>query len=267
MKKLLMVVGMMLAAVMAAWADRIALPKEAEKTPPATIEWGEAVDGVQIGLVPLGGDASWVPFFQCPRHARQRHVMPSPQEKEKAIKTRCCELCGAPKPWGATFVEGEPMRFEVHMRNTGDKGVRVGGVHHWFTFVFTPAGGGVPRQAIFTPQVPMAPPGGGELPGNGYLAFVEGVGGNSAYGSWRFEDARPNRDKSLPSIPALPPGKYSVTARYGDAHPEHTPDAPCRFWHGKIATGPVEIRPPHSPTPVPILTVSGAADAKANSLQ
>ena len=26
-------------------------------------------------------------------------------------------------------------------------------------------------------------------------------------------------------------------------------------------------RPPHSPTPVPILTVSGAADAKANSLQ
>jgi hypothetical protein len=27
------------------------------------------------------------------------------------------------------------------------------------------------------------------------------------------------------------------------------------------------IRPPHSPTPVPILTVSGAADAKANSLQ
>jgi hypothetical protein len=26
-------------------------------------------------------------------------------------------------------------------------------------------------------------------------------------------------------------------------------------------------RPPHSPTPVPVLTVSGAADAKANSLQ
>jgi hypothetical protein len=29
----------------------------------------------------------------------------------------------------------------------------------------------------------------------------------------------------------------------------------------------VTARPPHSPTPVPILTVSGAADAKANSLQ
>jgi hypothetical protein len=26
-----------------------------------------------------------------------------------------------------------------------------------------------------------------------------------------------------------------------------------------------DVRPPHSPTPVPVLTVSGAADAKANS--
>jgi len=30
---------------------------------------------------------------------------------------------------------------------------------------------------------------------------------------------------------------------------------------------PRKAGPPHSPTPVPVLTVSGAADAKANSLQ
>ena len=133
------------------------------------------------------------------------------------------------------------MVFEVHLRNAGDKNVIVGGVSRWFTFVFTPAGGGVPRQATYTTQAAESPPGVRELPSTGYLAFVEGVGGGSAGGTWRFEDARPNRDGSLRPIPALPPGKYSVTARYGDHHPEHAPDAPCRFWHGKIATGPVEI--------------------------
>ena len=35
----------------------------------------------------------------------------------------------------------------------------------------------------------------------------------------------------------------------------------------KVPGSGVGNRPPHSPTPVPILTVSGAADAKANSLQ
>jgi hypothetical protein len=243
MKKLLMIVGMMLAANLTVplWAAEQAQPATDGKNPPATIAWGEAVDGVQVGLVPLGGNASWGPFFQCYRHARQRHTARTPQEKEKAVKTRCCELCGAPKPWGATFAEGQPMVFEVHLRNAGDKNVIVGGVHRWFTFVFTPAGGGVPRQATYTTQAAESPPGDRELPSKGYLAFVEGVGGGSAGGTWRFEDARPNRDGSLRSIPALPPGKYSVTARYGDHHPEHAPDAPCRFWHGKIATGPVEI--------------------------
>jgi RNA polymerase sigma factor (sigma-70 family) len=225
-----------------------AAPAEPKGLPPptpatndtATIAWGEAVNGVQIGFVPLGASEVWADF-QCARHALERHAMPSPEKRMNALKTRCCEICGAPKPWSATFVEGEPLVFEVHLRNAGDKNVLVGGVHHWFTFVFTPAGGGVPRQATFTPQVPMAPPGSRDLPGNGYLALVEGVGGGSFYETWKFEDARPNQDKSRPAIPALPPGKYSVTARYGEAHPEHAPDAPCRFWHGKIATGPVEI--------------------------
>ena len=247
MKKLLMIVGMMLAANLTVplWAAEQAQPATDGKNPPATIAWGEAVDGVQVGLVPLGGDAdaSWGPSssFQCYRHALQRHTIPTPQEKEKAVKTRCCELCGAPKPWGATFAEGQPMVFEVHLRNAGDKNVIVGGVHRWFTFVFTPAGGGVPRQATYTTQAAESPPGDRELPSKGYLAFVEGVGGGSAGGTWRFEDARPNTDRSSPPIPALPPGKYSVTARYGDHHPKHAPDAHCRFWHGKIATGPVEI--------------------------
>lgn len=75
MKKLLMIAGMMLAAATApVWAAEQAQPATDGKNPPATIAWGEAVDGVQVGLVPLGGNASWEPFFQCGRHARQRHI-------------------------------------------------------------------------------------------------------------------------------------------------------------------------------------------------
>lgn len=218
-----------------------ALPAEAGQNPPAKIAWGEAVDGVQIALVPLGGDGGWEVSSLCPRHVRDRHEEPSLEKKQNAIKTRCCEVCGAPKPWCATFVEGKPMAFEVHVRNAGKKNLIVGGVHRWFTFVFTPAGGGVPWQATYTSQVPEAPPGQCDLPGNGYLALVEAIGGRSPSGTWQFEDARPTSTSSPMPIRALSPGKYSVTASYGDHHPEHAPDAPCRFWHGKIATGPVEI--------------------------
>jgi RNA polymerase sigma factor (sigma-70 family) len=229
------------ATLVSAQAEPKGLPPPTPATnDTATIAWGEAVNGVQIGFVPLGASEVWA-GFQCARHALERHAMPSPEKRMNALKTRCCEICGAPKPWSATFVEGKPLSFEVHMRNSGDKTLIVGGVHRWFTFVFTPAGGGVPRQATYTSQTPEAPPGQRDLPGKGYLAFVEGVGGTSPSGTWRFEDARPNRDRSLPPIPTLPPGKYAVTARYGDAHPEHAPDAVCRFWHGEIATGPVEI--------------------------
>jgi hypothetical protein len=41
---------------------------------------------------------------------------------------------------------------------------------------------------------------------------------------------------------------------------------PYRLFDNYPLTTPPEFtRPPHSPTPVPVLTVSGAADAKANS--
>ena len=106
-----------LAMAATAWAAEATQPAEAETNPPATVAWGDAVNGVQIGLVPLGR-SGWN-GFQCARHALQRHAMPSPEEKQKAVKTRCCELCGASKPWGVTFFEGEgePMRMELHFRN------------------------------------------------------------------------------------------------------------------------------------------------------
>ncbi len=169
MKKLLMIVGMMLAAALApVWAAEQAQPATDGKTPPATIAWGEAVDGVQVGLVPLGGDAdaSWGPSssFQCHRHELQRHVMPSPEEKLNALKTRCCELCGAPKPWGATFVEGKPMRMELHVRNLANEarslcnaGVRnAPGVCRYWKFTFSSAGGGTSWTAVWAvkPRVP-----------------------------------------------------------------------------------------------------------------
>ena len=57
---------------------------------------------------------------------------------------------------------------------------------------------------------------------------------------------RTHREGMPPSLPAADPGSD-------------------RFRCGGRESNFLAARPPHSPTPVPVLTVSGAADAKANS--
>jgi hypothetical protein len=121
MKKLLMIVGMMLAAAMApVWAAEKVQPAEAGANPPATIAWGEATNGVQVGLVPLGGvkGDGWgkeQDLFHCPRCAQD--VYAAVVNRTVAAQKRVCAVCVAPKPWSATFVEGKPMRMELHVRN------------------------------------------------------------------------------------------------------------------------------------------------------
>jgi hypothetical protein len=244
MKKLLMIVGMMLAANLTVplWAAEQAQPATDGANPPATIAWGEAVDGVQVGLVPLGGDASWWPFFQCYRHALQRHTMiPTPQEKEKAVKTRCCELCGAPKPWGATFAEGQPMRMELHVRNLAKEARSVydashGG--HW-SFTFTQVGGGKVWKTSWSIEDERT------MEGIARSTIKLAVGQQNAVEMdlERHSLGLLNLDGGQPAIRSLPPGKYTVTAAY--AHPEHAQRKICDYWHGTVTTGPVaiEIKP------------------------
>lgn len=242
MKKLLMIVGMMLAAAMApVWAAEKVQPAEAGANPPATIAWGEAVDGVQVGLVPLGGDAdaSWGPSssFQCHRHELQRHVMPSPEEKLNALKTRCCELCGAPKPWGATFVEGKPMRMELHVRNLAKEARSVydashGG--HW-SFTFTQVGGGKVWKTSWSREDERT------MEGIARSTIKLAVGQQNAVemDMERHSLGLLNLDGGQPAIRSLPPGKYTVTAAY--AHPEHAQRKICDHWHGTVTSGPVAI--------------------------
>jgi hypothetical protein len=95
MKKLLMIVGMMLAANLTVplWAAEQAQPATDGKNPPATIAWGEAVDGVQVGLVPLGGvkGDGWgkeQDLFHCPRCAQD--VYAAVVNRTVAAQKRVC---------------------------------------------------------------------------------------------------------------------------------------------------------------------------------
>jgi hypothetical protein len=216
MKKLLMIVGMMLAANLTVplWAAEQAQPATDGKNPPATIAWGEAVDGVQVGLVPLGGDAGWRGFL-CPRHARDRHEEPSLEQRQKAVKTRCCELCGAPKPWGATFAEGQPMRMELHVRNLAKEARSVydashGG--HW-SFTFTQVGGGKVWKTSWSIEDERT------MEGIARSTIKLAVGQQNAVEMdlERHSLGLLNLDGGQPAIRSLPPGKYTVTANY--AHP------------------------------------------------
>jgi hypothetical protein len=196
-----------------AWAAEATQPAEAETNPPTTVAWGDAVNGVQIGLVPLGG-SGWN-GFQCARHALQRHAMPSPEEKQKAVKTRCCELCGASKPWGVTFVEGEPMRMELHFRNLAKEERSLYDASHGgsWSFTFTQVGGGKVWKTSWLIEDERT------MEGIARSTVKLAVGQQNAVelGLERHSLGVMNPDGGLPANRTLPPGKYTVTANY--AHP------------------------------------------------
>jgi hypothetical protein len=241
MKKLLMIVGMMLAAATApVWAAEQAQPATDGKTPPATIAWGEAVDGVQVGLVPLGGAPGdgWgkeQDVFYCPRRAQG--VYGAVVNRTVAAQKRVCAVCVAPKPWSATFVEGKPMRMELHVRNLAKEARSVydashGG--HW-SFTFTQVGGGKVWKTSWSREDERT------MEGIARSTIKLAVGQQNAVEMdlERHSLGLLNLDGGQPAIRSLPPGKYTVTAAY--AHPEHAQRKICDYWHGTVTTGPVAI--------------------------
>jgi hypothetical protein len=219
-----------------------------EKPAPAEagkVVWGEAVEGLQAGMIPLGGVATkdWPQPFLCAKClVLNRMLVRSKCEdcgvecnsnrklrlcESCAAKKRVCQACLAAKPSGSAFTEGEPLVFEVHLRNTGEAPKDVTGAGRVFeqALVFTPPGGGLPRCARFAGARPMG--GGGMAPQQlnkgQQAAWVVSVGGPD----WQFEDASPApRDATAKPVPALPTGKYAVKAAHSGA---------------KVATGAVEI--------------------------
>jgi hypothetical protein len=232
---------------------------EAEKAP-AAVAWGVVTNGLQAGLVPLGGGAvkDWQRTSCGPCHAKRMALLKGREVDFVPVKcagcdekiggrkfcdrcasaTRVCALCGAAKPWGATFAEGDPLPFEVHLKNAGVANFKlydVGFQAHW-RFLFTPKDGGGPWTVRCTAEFKR-----------GELLHVELANGRQAafaveFGNaiWSFEEGREGSRTSSPGqVKHLPPGSYTVTASY--EHAEHAQFAKCPFWHGKVTTGPLEI--------------------------
>jgi len=142
------------------------------------------------------------------------------------------------KPWGATFAEDEPIRLVYHLRNVGEEKLTLISYDPpCWRAVFVPKGGGVPRVARRDPKAPPLPPRARPplaMEAGSQRAFVMEFDRN-----YQFEDARQRARESYAPIKTLPPGKYTVTASY--EHAMHDMDRPCPYWHGKVATGAVEI--------------------------
>ncbi len=230
------------ATPVSAQAEQKSPPLDTVTNAAATIAWGAVTNELQAGLVPLGkgAEGDWgkdeESIFFCPKCAGKprKHCM----DPSEAAKKRICAVCGKAKPWSATFIEGEPMRMELHLRNLAKEtrsilgaGVKYesGFCRNW-EFTFAPAGGGTSWTEFNT--VPWAePPPLVDLKlgvGESNEAAVELLLGRKGY---LF------RDRQGRSLPSLPAGKYTVTATY--AHPED--DKTCPYWHGTVTTGPVEI--------------------------
>ena len=200
--------------------------------------WGVPVNGLQAGLVPLGGDAAkgWgegdSPFFcpDCANKARKHCMLPS-----SAAEGRVCAVCGRPRPWSATFAEGEPQVLEFHLRNVGDTNVTLFTLENvsWVLGEFQPDG-------KWREMVRMGP------------NWNPGSRGHDAQLSKGMELARDFTHEFFSNDsadagdankhrrpPPLRPGRYALAASY--EHAEHPQARPCPYWHGKVMTGTVEI--------------------------
>jgi len=215
------------------------------------IAWGKPVNGLQAGLVPLGGDAGkgWTQDFRCPK-CRQiefaykvqkcracGHNFHLPYCDSCKAALRVCQVCGKSKPWSPAFIEGEPMCFEIHLKNVGIKKITAKNTDHMrsWKLIFTPKHKGIPRIAAPLPLTASAPRNMRplEIAKNRQWAAAFTFGGNG----WRFEHYSTGRRRATAApIKQLKPGIYTVTAQYTSY------DAPgSGIWTGTIMTAPFEI--------------------------
>ena len=216
----------------------------------ATIAWGAVTNELQAGLVPLGGmKEPWgnrtlyyvSPSnpFECP-NCVGKPVNLSMLD-ETAAEKRVCRVCGAPKPWGAAFVADEPLRLEVHLKNTDKEACTLcdarWGERWGFTFT-TVNGGTIWYAQLGMPQFRRT----GESFQQSVIPLASGQQNAVVFDLGDERVSFADSERRAPSVKTLPPGKYTVTATY--AHREHAPsaqDKPCPYWHGTVTTGTVQI--------------------------
>jgi hypothetical protein len=216
-----------------AQAEPKGLPPTPATNDTATIAWGAVTNELQAGLVPLGGITGWKGFL-CPNHPPGTKLQPI--SSAIAARNRHCVGCVALKPWSPTFIEGEPMRMELHFRNLAKEVVnlydaRHGG--HW-QFIFTPVGGGAPLEAYWEVKDTRT--------AESFVTISLGVGEQDAVelelgSGWAFRGPKGLR----PAPRALSAGKYTVTATYGHFRPENNQAKTCTYWRGTVTTGTVQI--------------------------
>jgi RNA polymerase sigma factor (sigma-70 family) len=198
--------------------------------------WGRAPDRLlRVGLVPLGGVKSWKEFL-CPQHTNG--IADCAMTAATAASLRCCRICGAPKPLSTTFVAGEPMRMELHVKNQARGALSLHDIGYGETwhFMFKPVGGGTSWQAGWALKARRSAESFAQSDlklgtGDQNEAVVELELGSG----WMFSDPQGRQ----PDIRSLPVGKYTMTATY--AHPDHAQRKICTYWHGTVTTGTVQI--------------------------
>jgi RNA polymerase sigma factor (sigma-70 family) len=229
-------------------------PPAPAKKPADGVLWGKAVNDLQAGLVPLGGDSAtkWG-GPQCPKCRKfNRKLVMSKCSKcgvecgsNRPIKfcqacaaaKRVCQACGIAKPWSATFVSGQPMHLELHLRNVGKKPIQAAWAHcSWqWQVVFTAKGGSLPRIATYSGPIPKIAPGAMppvlKLPAGKHWCTVLTRGKKN--GKFRYCG---KKKIHLPDLDALPPGKYTVTATYS-----YSDSRKRGYWSGRISTASVEV--------------------------
>jgi RNA polymerase sigma factor (sigma-70 family) len=220
------------------WKGSLSSNKVAFRIGGGKFAWGQAANGLQAGLVPLGGEAAkgWI-ATECPDCGKKNRKT-NAFSRSMAARKRACHGCGKAKPRSATFVEGKPMRLEVHLRNVSKKLIEAPWAHcSWeWRIVFTSRKTGMPRLARYSGPMPKLPPG-AKLPTLKLSAgkyWCEVLVRGKKNGKFEYCGAK---KIYLPALAALPPGKYTVTATYAYANPK----VKKTHWTGRVSTAPVEI--------------------------
>jgi hypothetical protein len=218
----------------------------------ALVSWGQAANGLQAGLgrSALAGHAvcskacseKLAVASSAPSGAKCPVCKGSLNEVGKcgacARRSGVCEVCAAPLNGPIRFPENTPPSFELSLRASA-RGVRVTGLD---------------PEIGWRLQFAAQDPG-----GTGYIAVLprDRTGAAAEARTWPDMELSKDRPQAVPfevggqwhfaavdgkgakPLLSLPPGRYSVTATY--EHPQCPPDRNCSCWHGKIASGPVEI--------------------------
>ena len=277
-------------ATLANWA--LAADGPAAAMPPAKMAWGQEVNGLKAALVPLGGGVTkgWQKDFICPSCPVEfdRNLLGKCSAcgattvstvytlcESCAADQRVCQACGAVKPAGASFVEGEPLRLELHFRNVGERAMSVDASppRGWRIKVTTKDAAkgdtAVWEAREMAPDyskprtIPKGLGTGWALDNIRFMEWVEADlmfitdGGTGVTRAYTTREGR----KEVPIRQNLPPGKYSVVALFAFNPPPPPPpspapkpapaaDAPAAGpidaeavvgWTGRVETAAVEI--------------------------